>query len=225
MYADRNKGLNPAALGSALLVNGAIIAVLATLGVVTVIPPGDDTIETYRVPIETPPPPLPVEKQAPVKPMVDTPPRPSTIDIVRPVIDAPPTGPVITGPTEPTPVPSGPTTGTSGGTGTGAGTGTIVDPPAPVLIGATVDPRYAGTFQPDYPGRELGLGEEGIVTVRVLIGVDGRVKAVERVSADSDGFFQATRRHALARWRFRPATRDGVPQEVWKQMTVRFRIN
>jgi protein TonB len=215
--------LNPAALGSALLVNGGIIAVLATLGAVTVIPRGGDTIETYRVPIETPPPPQPVEKLEPVKPTVETPPRPSTIDIVRPVIEAPPTGPVVTGPTEPVLPPSGPTTGTLGGTGTGSGT--IVDPPMPVIVDATVDPRHSSAFQPDYPGRELGLGEEGIVTVRVLIGVDGRVKAVERVSADTDGFFQATRRHALARWRFRPATRDGVPQEVWKKMTVRFRIN
>jgi periplasmic protein TonB len=60
------------------------------------------------------------------------------------------------------------------------------------------------------------------VVVRVLIGVDGRVKQVERVSADSDGFFEATQRQALARWRFKPATRGGVPVESWKQMNVHF---
>ncbi|WP_260581590.1 energy transducer TonB [Sphingopyxis sp. PET50] len=60
--------------------------------------------------------------------------------------------------------------------------------------------------------------------VRVLIGTDGRVKQVELVSTDSPGFFEATKRRALAKWRFKPATRGGVPEESWKEMTVRFEI-
>ena len=60
--------------------------------------------------------------------------------------------------------------------------------------------------------------------MRVLIGTDGRVKAVELVSSDSPGVFEETRRRALARWRFKPATRGGVAEESWKEMTVRFQI-
>ena len=63
-----------------------------------------------------------------------------------------------------------------------------------------------------------------MVKIRVLIGVDGRVKAAESVSATSDAFFEATRRQALSKWRFKPATRGGIPQESWKTMSVRFEI-
>lgn len=98
------------------------------------------------------------------------------------------------------------------------------DPPAPKLVLAELDARFAGAFQPDYPAREQRRGVEGVVKVRVLIGTDGRVKAVELVSSDSPGFFEETRRRALAKWRFRPATCGGVPEESWKVMTVRFEI-
>jgi len=111
------------------------------------------------------------------------------------------------------------------GTGTGPG---IIDPPLPPkpapFVVAQVDPRYAGSFQPDYPANEQRREIEGIVRVRVLIGTDGRVKAVELVSTDSQGFFEATKRRALTKWRFKPAMRGGVAEESWKEMTVRFQI-
>ena len=58
----------------------------------------------------------------------------------------------------------------------------------------------------------------------MLIGTDGRVKQVEVVSTDDPLFADAAERQALRRWRFKPATRDGVPVQSWKQMTVRFEI-
>ena len=102
----------------------------------------------------------------------------------------------------------------------------VADPPkpAPALVAAAVDPRYARDFQPDYPSQELRAQRDGSVSVRVLIGTDGRVKAVEQVRATSAAFFEATRRQALAKWRFKPATRGGVAQESWKVMNVRFEI-
>lgn len=223
MYADRKKGLNPAALGGALLINGGMIAMLATLGAITVMPRGPESIETYPVRAD-PPPPAPPPEPKPVERRVETvqpAPRPDIV-IPRPIIDPVPAGPVLTGTDA---VPPGPPQPVPGGLGSGGvGTATL-PPPAPVLVDAALDPRFASGFQPPYPGRELGLGREGRAVVRVLIGVDGRIKAVERIDADSDGFFEATRRHALARWRFTPATRDGVPVESWKRLTVRFTID
>ena len=112
--------------------------------------------------------------------------------------------------------------------GTGTGPPVPLDPPVapprPKLVLADIDPRFAGAFQPDYPAREQRGGIEGAAKVRVLIGTDGRVKAVELISADSPAFFEATKRRALAKWRFKPATRGGVPEESWKVMTVRFEI-
>ena len=99
------------------------------------------------------------------------------------------------------------------------------DPPAPPpLLLAKLDSRYAASFQPDYPASEQRREVEGVARVRVLIGTDGRVKAVELVSTDSPGFFGETKRRALAKWRFKPATRGGVPEESWQVMTVRFEI-
>lgn len=109
---------------------------------------------------------------------------------------------------------------------TGA-TDLVAEPPRPVppLVGAAQDPRYARDFQPQYPAIEQRAQRSGSVSVRVLIGTDGRVKAIEQVSAASPAFYEATRRQALGKWRFRPASRGGVPEESWKTMTVRFRID
>lgn len=112
------------------------------------------------------------------------------------------------------------------GTGTGTTVPQVIDPPAqpPKLVLARLDERYAGLFQPDYPAREQRAGIQGVAVVRVLIGTDGRVKAVELVSTDDPAFFEATKRRALAKWRFKPATRGGVAEESWKEMRVRFEI-
>jgi protein TonB len=112
------------------------------------------------------------------------------------------------------------------GTGTGTTVPQVMEPPAqpPKLVLARLDERYAGLFQPDYPARAQREGIEGVAVVRVLIGTDGRVKAVELVSADDPAFFEATKRRALTKWRFKAATRGGVPEESWKEMRVRFEI-
>jgi len=107
---------------------------------------------------------------------------------------------------------------------TGTGSPVTVATPLPVLVNASVDPRYRADFQPDYPAFERNQGRDGIVVVRVLVGANGRVAAVEQVSATSDAFFDATKRRALSKWRFRPATRDGVAVESWREMTVRFNM-
>lgn len=107
------------------------------------------------------------------------------------------------------------------------GSGTIVpDPPAhvPVRREAELDPRYAAMLRPPYPAAEQRAQRGGTVRIRVTIGTDGRVRAVERLSATSDAFWAAAERQALTRWRFRPATLDGRPVESSKVLTLHFRI-
>ena len=96
--------------------------------------------------------------------------------------------------------------------------------PVPALVGARRDPRYADAFQPNYPASELRAQRDGRVSVRVLVGPDGRVKAVEQVSATSAAFFEATKQQALSKWRFKPATRGGVAEESWMTLSVTFQI-
>lgn len=106
--------------------------------------------------------------------------------------------------------------------------GPVVEPQPPValppLMGALQDPRYLKDFQPEYPSSELRAQRDGQVRVRVLIGIDGRVKAVEQLSATSTAFFEVTKRQALGKWRFKPANRGGVPEESWKVLNVRFEL-
>ncbi len=99
-----------------------------------------------------------------------------------------------------------------------------IEPAVPPLVGARRDGRYAEDFQPAYPASELRAQRDGRVSVRVLVGADGRVKAVEQVSATSPAFFDATKRQALSKWRFKPATRGGVAEESWMTLSVTFEI-
>lgn len=167
--------------------------------------------------IRQPPVPPPEPPPEPVRQDPRPAQRPTFIDDVRPVIDLPTyIEPVTVGQSDPVIIrdPPGPV---------------IVEPrveptPPPVRVAAEFDPRYAGDQQPPYPPAEERAGREGTVRLRVTVGADGRVKSVQRLNASSDAFWRATERHALARWRFRPATVDGRPIESTKLLTINFRL-
>lgn len=216
MYADRSRRSkpSPASLAAAIAINAAMIAALITSAPKIFTAP-DVPFTAYPVDADPPPPPPEPEKRVESKQ-----PTPDPLPYTPPPIERALTPPdTMIGSVDPQPkvdVFQPPATGDPG-------SGTLpLDPPkpAPVLVDAKPDPR--SVFQPDYPPAERRAGAEGAVTVRVLIGADGRVKAVEQVRAASPAFFEATRRQALNRWRFAPATRDGVPVESWRVMTVRF---
>ena len=99
----------------------------------------------------------------------------------------------------------------------------IIPPPA-IFKAAIRDPRWSKHFQPEYPTRLLQREIEGSARVKVLIGTNGRVRDARVVSATHPAFGKATVKRALAKWRFRPATRDGKPVEDWQTLTVHFNI-
>lgn len=173
--------------------------------------PGGPIVIDFPAP---PPPPPPEAKDPPPNqplPPITAPPSP-----LPPVYDPPVAQPPMDGPLPP-PLPP-------------IGTDPpVADPPIPVpvpqFIEAKLDPRYKSTFQPDYPAYEQRSEIEGSVRVRVLVGADGRVKEVVELSSSSPGFFTETKRRALAKWRFKPATRGGTAEESWVTMTVRFELN
>lgn len=123
---------------------------------------------------------------------------------IRPVFDPGPIGHVVA---EPAPIP-------------------LADPPKPVAdpVRKEATMLASSELQPPYPASEQRAENEGSVTVRILIGTDGRVKSVEKVRGASDAFFRATEQQALRHWRFKPATVDGRPVESRKVMTVHFRL-
>ena len=204
---------SPVSLTAALAINGAVLGALlfASPAVREKLPTVIGTIHIPLVePEPLPPPPKPPENRTSEQPTPRSVPTPST-----PVIE-PRSSDFTT--TFPPPLPPLTETGEIGG-------GAIVDPPKPsVFVGPQIDQRYVHELQPPYPPGKIRAEEEGVVIVRVLIGPDGRVKRIEKVEGDDD-FFRATAAQATRRWRFKPATRDGVAVEGWRTMTVRFELD
>lgn len=223
MYADREVGrymgarrFDPRSLGVAVAINGAVLAALMLASPDIVHKVFDPPLTIYPVAPETPTPPEP------------QPPKPSPLPraTVPEHVAAPiPTVPVLTEPflpyTDPAPMPA--PTGASGGMPGGTGSAPAETPIPPVLVAPRLDARYADDLQPAYPPEERRALREGRVVARVFVGVTGRVQRIERVDATSDAFWRVTQAQS-ARWRFRPATRDGIPVEAWYRVSLRFEL-
>jgi periplasmic protein TonB len=171
-------------------------------------------LEGYNVPLPTIPPEVVKDPAPKTKAKTALP-----VDRVERRVDSKPAdkGPALTG--DP-----GPLTGAGTGEGLGGGMNVIeIDPPRDPVI---VAPQFTGRNpQPPYPPGMQRLNIEGAVTVRVLVGIDGRPVRVEAVKVDQDAFFTVTRDWAMKNWRFKPAMRDGEPFQEWRTMTVRFEMN
>jgi protein TonB len=220
----------PVSFGAVVLLHGAAIAAVLLIKGPGWIQVTDPPLEVTDVKLKPPPPkilpPPPMDLKTPQVPTI------SRIDVPPRVIPTPvPSIPASGDPIEP----SGAVIG--GGTLPPSGTGTRPEPRIepreevpprverpPVRVDSQFDPRFAGALQPPYPASEERNEREGSVRLRVTIGADGRVKSAERVSATSDAFWQAAQRHALSRWRFKPATVDGRPVESSKVLSIRFQL-
>jgi protein TonB len=213
MYADRHARrtkLDPGSLGLSAVMVGTMMAGLI-----------------FSVPdfIPKPPPTVLVGTNIPITPPPEDPkPLPQTRADIKPVVSSYVPPQVVETHQQPevtfTSQPDIPTTLTEG-----TGPPVALEPvkPQPVVVGPGLARNF--NYQPDYPSDERRLGRGGRVVVRVLVGTDGRVKQVEKVSAASDSFFEATRRRAMEKWRLTPGTRDGVPIEAWRTMAVSFVMN
>lgn len=216
-YVQETRRTNSLGMGAAILVNGSIILAVALSPIIAERLPGPTVIQGTNIPEPTP------KKNDPK-------PDDNIAKPIRPIF-AP--DPIIETKTPPD---QGPTTTNEwtdvGSIGTAAGSddevgsalGNIPTVPTPIFKAAIRDPRFAKEFQPDYPVSKLRLEIEGSVTVRILVGTDGRVRQVQILNATDPDFARATEKQALKAWRFKPATRDSVPVEDWQTLTVRFDI-
>jgi protein TonB len=209
-YADK-RAANPGALGLTIGLNAAAVLALA-LWNPNIVKQITKTITTIEIdPVSDPPPPPPPD---------DTKPRPKTkIDAVDPTVKG--ASKEVTTWVDPG---SGPTIIIKD-----PGPDPIIDPSPPPQIRDTVKrpPAMAtrpGDLQPPYPPALQRAEVEGSVTVRILIGIDGRPKDIVLVRADDADFFAAARTWGLRHWRFKPAEEDGTPVESWYTLTVKFNI-
>jgi periplasmic protein TonB len=222
---------DPKSMGATVLINGAFLGLILSIGAGTVLipepPRGPLTANTLDLT-----PPKPIEKPKTKEPdeLINPLINPGTPEVERSTRTA------ATPDTNAAAVPD-PLVDTGTGSALPAAEPEVDLPPPPadpipdlpkakpVFKPAVNDPRYAGAFLPPYPRGLQTEGVEGAATVRVKIGTDGRVKEVISLSFTEEDFWLATQKQALNKWRFKPATEDGVPVESWREITVRFRID
>lgn len=95
---------------------------------------------------------------------------------------------------------------------------------APVQAAVEAPPRPRRKIRPKYPDERRRRGEEGDVTLIVVVGEDGNVTeaAVERTSGFAD--FDAAAVKAVRSARFSPAESAGRPVVAPVRLTVSFRL-
>ena len=95
-------------------------------------------------------------------------------------------------------------------------------PPAPAIVQPSSDASHLNNPKPLYPAVSKRLGEQGKIVLRVLIGTDGLPQKIE--VKQSSGFERLDRQAAdtVARWRFVPGTRNGVPEAMWYLQPINF---
>lgn len=206
--------IRPGAAAIVVLLHGtAITALLMAKGYVPA-PPGFTRTEVTTVRLRPPPPPEPQPVQT----------REQVTRWTVPPVPRTAPSPFLTPPAPPAPTPD---LGSLASNEDVRGIPetppvTPAPPPAPPVRREAM--LLSGGLQPPYPTSEQRDRREGTVVIRIVVGPDGRVARTEKVSATSDAFYEATARHARARWRFRPATVDGRPVEGTKTLTVRFQL-
>lgn len=102
-------------------------------------------------------------------------------------------------------------------------------PPDPVALAepVRVGPKLATSgerLRPPYPDSKRRLEEEAVLKLKLTIGPDGRVTAVEPVGAADPVFLDSARKHILKNWRYQPATEDGRPVGSTLTITMRFEL-
>ncbi|PUE46834.1 energy transducer TonB [Limnohabitans sp. 2KL-1] len=93
---------------------------------------------------------------------------------------------------------------------------------APVRVAAVVN--SANCEKPDYPSASRRLEEEGTVSLRFLVGVDGKVIQAEIEKSSGFKRLDEAARAGLSRCAFKPATVDGKPEQGWASMKYTWRL-
>ncbi|MFM2057082.1 MAG: hypothetical protein RLY71_1467 [Pseudomonadota bacterium] len=168
------------------------------------------------IPLPPPPPPPPPPKNAPPPPppayvppvdvQVTQAPAANAIAAVTnapPKVEAPPPPPPAPAPPPPPPPPPAP-------------------PAEPVRTPAVAN--ASGCEKPEYPSASRRLEEEGTVSLRFLVGVDGKVLQAEIEKSSGFKRLDEAARTGLSRCQFKPATVDGKPEQGWASLKYTWRL-
>jgi len=95
-----------------------------------------------------------------------------------------------------------------------------------VVVGPGVSPPVMiYQEQPKYPPAAERMRANGLVEAEALIGVDGVVEEIRitKVEGGNVGFEKATE-EAINKWRYKPATKNGVRVRMWIKIRVPFEL-
>jgi periplasmic protein TonB len=95
--------------------------------------------------------------------------------------------------------------------------------PAPV-VPPSADAKELRNPAPPYPGMSRKLKEEGTVTLKVLVKADGRVEQIEIAKSSGYKRLDDAAKKAFKRWKFLPATQDGVAIDYWYEFDFEFSL-
>ena len=163
-------------------------------------------LEETKPDIPPPPPPPPPPKNLP-------PPPPAYVPPVEVAVAAPAPANAIAA-VSATPQPVAPVVPTV--------TAPVAPPAPPVRVAAVVN--SANCEKPDYPSASRRLEEEGTVSLRFLVGVDGKVIQAEVEKSSGFKRLDEAARAGLSRCAFKPATVDGKPEQGWASMKYTWRL-
>jgi protein TonB len=89
---------------------------------------------------------------------------------------------------------------------------------------AKIGPK--GFTKPTYPRNSERLGEEGVTTLNLLIGEDGKVSDAQLVSSSGhEALDQAAISHAMKSWKFIPCMVGDKPVACWLKVPLRWKID
>jgi protein TonB len=139
---------------------------------------------------------------------------------------APASGPAGTAGIAPATTPRGGavTTPAPGAAPTPAAAASPAPSPAATSSGSYVGPVVATRVAPEYPAQARQRRLQGWVELEFAVDAQGRVSDVRVLRASPERVFDNAAIRSVTRWRFRPATRDGVPTASRATARIDFKL-
>lgn len=218
---ENNSSKRLIGIGAVILLHLIILYGLITGLSKTVEKPADEPVELLIIQDKKPEPekPKPIEKPPVLPKLVEkvlkTPdPKPTEKSMEKPTptpkqTAKPTPTPKTSESPEPTPTPKPETT------------------PKPEPAGETrgVSSGEAGCKTPDYPRESLQNEEQGEVLISVFVGSDGKVKEAKVKKSSGSKSLDKAAAKAFSLCKFKPALKNGEPQDSWYDIPYEFVLN
>ena len=175
-----------------------------------------------------PPPPPPPQIKPPPPPPPALPVRPSLASTPLALAPEPVPQPTQTTAAPPTLAATAPVNAAVSAIAPVAPAPSVVVPAAPAAPTKVDLPTTVADYQtkspPVYPAMSKRMGEQGRVVMRVLIGADGVPQQAEVQQSSGHGRLDRAAADAVMRWRYVPGKLGGVPETMWFQVPIEFKL-